>query len=48
MKDLKEKLKTNEKVYWVCPLVEESEELDLKAATIRYEILIRYLKIKFY
>jgi len=36
---LKEKLKKNEKVYWICPLVEESEELDLKAATIRYKYL---------
>ena len=36
---LREKLKTNEKIYWICPLVEESEELDLKAATIRYEHL---------
>ena len=36
---LKEKLQKNEKVYWICPLVEESEELDLKAATVRYENL---------
>lgn len=27
------------RVYWVCPLVEESEALDLAAATERYEIL---------
>jgi ATP-dependent DNA helicase RecG len=27
------------KVYWVCPLVEESEKLDLAAAQERYEIL---------
>ena len=33
------KLKLNEKVYWVCPLIEESEELDLKAAKERYEHL---------
>ncbi|QQG37229.1 MAG: ATP-dependent DNA helicase RecG [Micavibrio aeruginosavorus] len=31
--------KTGERVYWVCPLVEESEALDLAAATERYEIL---------
>jgi len=36
---LKEKLKFNDKIYWICPLVEESEELDLKAATVRYEYL---------
>ena len=41
---LKVKLKTNEKVYWVCPLVEESEELDLKAATIRHEYLNKIFK----
>ena len=41
---LKEKLKVNEKVYWVCPLVEESEELDLKAATIRFENLNKIFK----
>ena len=33
------KLNNNEKIYWVCPLVEESEELDLQAATERYKIL---------
>ena len=41
---LKEKLKSNEKVYWICPLVEESEELDLKAATIRFENLNKIFK----
>jgi len=39
IKRLVEKFKKNEKVYWICPLIEESEELDLKAATKRYEIL---------
>ena len=43
---LKEKLKLKEKIYWVCPLVEESEELDLKAATIRYESLNKIFKDK--
>jgi ATP-dependent DNA helicase RecG len=33
------KLQSNEKTYWVCPLIEESEELDLKAAKDRYENL---------
>ena len=41
---LKEKLKVNEKVYWICPLVEESEELDLKAATIRFKNLNKIFK----
>ncbi|MDC1296575.1 ATP-dependent DNA helicase RecG [Alphaproteobacteria bacterium] len=41
---LKHKLKSDEKVYWVCPLVEESEELDLKAATIRFETLNKIFK----
>ena len=43
---LREKLKLKEKIYWVCPLVEESEELDLKAATIRYEYLSKIFKNK--
>lgn len=33
------KLAAGERVYWVCPLVEESEEVDLVAATTRFEIL---------
>ena len=41
---IKIKLKGNEKIYWICPLVEESEELDLKAATIRYEYLNKIFK----
>ena len=43
---LKEKLKSNEKIYWICPLVEESEELDLKAATIRHQYLDKIFKDK--
>ena len=43
---LKEKLKLNEKIYWICPLVEESEELDLKAATTRFENLNKIFKNK--
>lgn len=36
-----EKLKNNEKskVYWVCPLIDESEKLDIKAATSRHKHL---------
>ncbi len=33
------KLKTGEKIYWVCPLVEESELIDLAAATERYAMM---------
>lgn len=36
---LARKLAAGERVYWVCPLVEESEEVDLIAATTRFEIL---------
>lgn len=32
-------IQQGQKVYWVCPLVEESEVLDLAAATQRYEAL---------
>ncbi len=33
------KIKDGSRVYWVCPLVEESEVLDLAAAEERYDIL---------
>ncbi len=36
---VKRALSTGTKVYWVCPLVEESEKLDLAAAEERYEHL---------
>ncbi len=39
---LKTKLENNERVYWVCPLVEESEKQDLSAATERFEMLKKY------
>lgn len=32
-------MEKGEKVYWVCPLIEESETLDLGHATARFEIL---------
>lgn len=32
-------LKTRTKIYWVCPLIDESEALDLAAAVERYEAL---------
>lgn len=36
---LQRKLQTGAQAYWVCPLVEESEKIDLSAATERYESL---------
>ncbi len=36
---LKRKISDKERVYWVCPLVEESEKLDLAAAEDRYHMM---------
>ena len=36
---LERQMKTGARVYWVCPLVEESEVLDLAAAEERFDIL---------
>tara|TARA_B100000242_G_scaffold235074_1_gene174952 strand:+ start:7029 stop:9098 length:2070 start_codon:yes stop_codon:yes gene_type:complete len=36
---LKKTIKQNKKIYWVCPLIEESEKIDLAAAQQRYEAL---------
>ncbi len=36
---LSRKIEAGERIYWVCPLVEESEKLDLAAAENRFEIL---------
>lgn len=36
---LKRKIAEGNRVYWVCPLVEESELIDLEAAEERYDIL---------
>lgn len=36
---LKRQIETGARIYWVCPLVEESEILDLAAAEERYDIL---------
>lgn len=33
------RIQKGEKIFWVCPLVEESETSDLAAATIRFEML---------
>ncbi len=39
---IKRVLENNEKVYWVCPLVEDSELIDLISALQRYEWLHQY------
>ena len=36
---LQRKIATDTQAYWVCPLVEESEKIDLSAATERFETL---------
>ena len=37
-------IERNEKVYWICPLVEESEKIDLTAATKRFNFLKNIFK----
>lgn len=37
IKRIKEKIKENEKIYWICPLVEESEHLNLTNVKNKYE-----------
>ncbi|MEN8237281.1 MAG: ATP-dependent DNA helicase RecG [Pseudomonadota bacterium] len=39
---LKEAMQKGRKVYWVCPLIEESEALDLAAAQDRYAALLAH------
>ena len=39
---LKKTIDGNNKIYWVCPLIEESEKIDLAAAEDRYEALKKY------
>jgi len=39
MQHIKHALVRGEKLYWICPLVEESENTDLTAATERFEML---------
>jgi len=36
IQSLKKVLKENNKIYWICPLIEESEKLDLSAAEDRF------------
>ena len=35
-------LKENKKIYWICPLINESEDLDLAAAEERFEVLQKF------
>lgn len=42
LRSLGRMMRMQEQVYWVCPLVEESEDLDLAAATQRFEDLNQY------
>lgn len=39
---LKRKIVAGERIYWVCPLVEESEKLDLQAAEERFRIMQKH------
>jgi len=41
-KALIKKIKNNEKIYWVCPLVDESEKLDLQSVNNRLNDLMKY------
>ena len=38
---IEEKFNTDEKVFWICPLVEESEKIDLMNVKLRYEELCK-------
>lgn len=40
---LKRQIAEGARVYWVCPLVEESEKLDLSAAEERYDVLQHWI-----
>jgi ATP-dependent DNA helicase RecG len=43
---LKRKIEEGERAYWVCPLVEESEKVDLQAVVNRFEIMQKIFKDK--
>jgi len=43
---VKKEIKIGNQIFWVCPLIEESEELDLQAATERYKKLEKIFKNK--
>ena len=42
IEELKSIIEKKENVFWICPLIEESEKLDLTAATKRFEKLKKY------
>lgn len=41
VRGLQNKVATGERVFWVCPLIEESEKIDLAAAQDRYDHLLQ-------
>lgn len=43
---LKRKIAEGERIFWVCPLVEESEKVDLAAAIDRHKILNKHFKTR--
>ena len=44
IKFIKKEIQLGNQIFWVCPLIEESQELDLKAATDRYITLNKTFK----
>ena len=42
VQSLKRKIETGDRIYWVCPLVEESELVDLSAAEDRHAALLQH------
>ena len=44
MLSLERLINKGEKAYWVCPLIEESEKIDLAAAVDRYNSLKDYIQ----
>lgn len=43
---VKKRLETNDQIYWVTPLIEESEKLNLSAAVKRFDYLKKNLKVE--
>lgn len=41
---VKQKVLENEKIFWICPLIEENEKLDYTAALVRYNSLLKYVQ----
>ncbi len=41
---LGERMEAGERVFWICPLIKESEKMDLAAATARYEHLAAHFQ----